>query len=160
MYNNTQVEYSTYTYSETCINCLPTPTSVEESNTIQMNGGYVWKTARDHDIHCTEFFVSDFTSNVKRSKWVKWRLRVRIARWLIFLKTSRKGIVYLSVFRISFLLVYLTILMQLDVIWLPLRLNFTEMRRSVKMMDISFWYLLGWSCVCSWIFSQIRTWSH
>ena len=70
-----------------------------------MNDGNVWNTARDQDIHCTDFFVFDFTSNVKRSKWVKWRLRVHIARWLIFLKTSCKGIVYLYVFRISFLLV-------------------------------------------------------
>lgn len=63
--------HSTYTYSETCINkyffivCL---LSVEESNTIQMNGGDVWNTARDQDIHCTDFLVFDFTSNVKRSK--------------------------------------------------------------------------------------------
>lgn len=55
--------HSTYTYSETCINCLPAPTSVEESNTIQLNGGNVWNTARDQYIHC-----SDFTTNVKRSK--------------------------------------------------------------------------------------------
>ena len=48
--------------------CLPAHTSVEESNTIQMNGGDVWNTARDQDIHCTDFLVFDFTSNVKRSK--------------------------------------------------------------------------------------------
>lgn len=123
MYNNTQVEHSTYACSETCINCLPAPTSVEEPNTIQLNGGNVWNTARDQDIHCSDFFLFDFTSNVKRSKWVKWRLRVHIARWLIFLVTSCKGFLYLYVVQISFLLVYLTILMQLNVIWLPLRLN-------------------------------------
>ena len=70
MFNNTNGAFN-YTYSETCINCLRSPTSVEESNTIQMNGGNVWNTARDQEKHCTEFFVFDFTSNAKRSKLVK-----------------------------------------------------------------------------------------
>ena len=124
--------HSTYTYSETCIinkyffYCLPAHTSVGESNTIQMNGGNVWNTARDQDIHCTDFLVFDFTSNVKRSKWVKCRLQVRISSWLIFLKTSCiKALCTCMYFEFLFSLwlVYLTILMQLDVTWLVLRLN-------------------------------------
>lgn len=131
MYNNTQVDIQhTHTVKPVLIKIFLLFACSYKCWGVKYHSNEWWRCLeycqRPGYTSCTDFLVFDFTSNVKRSKWVKCRLQVRISSWLIFLKTSCiKALCTCMYFEFLFSLwlVYLTILMQLDVTWLVLRLN-------------------------------------